>query len=292
MAQTAWAGHDAQLHPTTLATDIHAGQVSSGRQGLSSRPTVQYPSAAPALPRVLLAPPLIRACEHPTHMHVALLVAYELRRQGTAHHRRHPRLCVAVEARPCSRVCHVCQHASPGLATEGPRGRALNLHLGSPLLENRRERMGVQDSALLGGRQPAFPSTLNEAGREHWRLDYTKPRGLTWSDDNHIGIPAGHGGDHTDRHYSRRHERDPMDNTRANRYEQRHGGDPRGWLREEARRGCTRGAHLLVGNCPRQTFGSGDRGPLALDRVDAPSSPGRWAPAWGLRVEHTPMFRG
>ncbi|KAE8819679.1 hypothetical protein D1007_02339 [Hordeum vulgare] len=171
-------------------------------------------------------------------------------------------------------------------------GRALNLHLGSPLLEIRREKMRVQDSAPLEGRHPAFPGALHRVGKEYRRLDYINPRGLTRSDDNHIGTRTSHGGDHADRHYSRRHERDPMDSPSANKYEQWHEGDPRGWLREDAQHGCTRGANLLVGSCPRETSGSGDRGPLALDRVDAPSCPGRVAPTWGLRAEHTPMFPG
>ncbi|KAE8790041.1 hypothetical protein D1007_35721 [Hordeum vulgare] len=137
---------------------------------------------------------------------------------------------------------------------------------------------GVQDSAQLGGHHPAFPGALHEVGREYRRLDRINPWGLTRSDDNHISTPTCYEGDHSDPHYSRRHERDPMDSPRAIRYEQNRGGDLRGWLHEDAQRGCTRGVHLLVGSCPTPTSGPGDRGPVALDRVDAPSCPGRGAP--------------
>ncbi|KAE8791658.1 hypothetical protein D1007_33861 [Hordeum vulgare] len=163
---------------------------------------------------------------------------------------------------------------------------------GLPLLEIWGEKMGVRDSSSLGRRHPAFPDVLHGVGREHRRPDYINPCGHTRSNDNHISARTGYKGDNTDRHYSKRHARDLTDNPRANRYEQQHGDSPWGWLHEDAQRGCSRGAHLLVGSCPRQTSGSGDRGPLALDRVDAPSCPGRGAPARGLRVEHTPMFPG
>ncbi|KAE8766540.1 hypothetical protein D1007_62216 [Hordeum vulgare] len=137
----------------------------------------------------------------------------------------------------------------------------------------------------MGGRHPGSPAHFTEWGGKYRRLDYINPHGLTWSVHNHIGTPMSHGGDHANNQYSRRHERDPTGIPNANRYEQLHEGDPRGWLSEDAQHGCTRGAHLLVGSFPRTRLGvgSGDLSPSCLCRG---------APAWGLRVEHTPMFPG
>ncbi|KAE8783804.1 hypothetical protein D1007_42682 [Hordeum vulgare] len=215
--------------------------------------------------------------------HVTLLVAYELRRQRTARHRwvrghaHHLGFSVG-EARLCPRVSRVRQPVPPGLATERRRERASNLHQRSPPQGIRREHMGVQDPTPLGGRHPSFPGTLPGAGREYQRPDYINPRGLMWADDKHTGTPTSCGGDPAGHHYNRRHERDPTDRPRTNKYEQRCGGDPKGWLHEGAQPGYARGAHVLVGSSLRQASSSGDRGPLALDKVDAPSCLGRGAP--------------
>ncbi|KAE8785625.1 hypothetical protein D1007_40699 [Hordeum vulgare] len=152
--------------------------------------------------------------------------------------------------------------------------------------------MGVQDPAPLGRPHPAFPRTLSGAGRDYQRPDYINPRGLTRAGENHTGTPTRRRAAPAGHHNNMRHKRDPTDRPRTTRYEQHYRADPRGWLRGGAQREYARGAHLLVGSCLRQASGSRDRGPLALDRVDAPSCPGRGGPAWGRRVEHTPMFPG
>ncbi|KAE8789988.1 hypothetical protein D1007_35749 [Hordeum vulgare] len=116
--------------------------------------------------------------------------------------------------------------------------------------------MGVPDSALWEG-VTSIPRRTSRSGEGVPESRLHHPRGLTRSDDNHIGTPMSHEGDHADPHYSKRHDHDPTDSPSANRYEQRHRGDLREWLREDAQHGCTRGAPLLVGSCPRQTSGSG-----------------------------------
>ncbi|KAE8771567.1 hypothetical protein D1007_56522 [Hordeum vulgare] len=83
VAWTVRVGYDAKLHPATLTADVHAGEASGGRRGLPSSPTMQHPRVAPAIPSFTLDCYLVRASQHPTHKHDALLLAYELRHQHT-----------------------------------------------------------------------------------------------------------------------------------------------------------------------------------------------------------------
>ncbi|KAE8776584.1 hypothetical protein D1007_50694 [Hordeum vulgare] len=213
---------------------------------------MQHPRVAPTLPRVPLAPPLVRASQHPTHRHVALLVAYELRRQRTAVSEV---TCVTSGSPPQEKPDIVPAWAM----SVSPRRWDLQQkdHTSAPQTSItapqgiRQEWMGVQDSAQLGGRHPEFLDTLHVAGREYERPVYINPRGLTRGDDNHTSTPTRRGGDPAGHHYSRMYERDPTNRPRTKRYEQCYGGDPRGWLREGAQRGYARGAHLLVGSCLR-----------------------------------------
>lgn len=173
VARTTWAGHGAQLPPSTPAPDGHAGQTSGEHQGSPSSPTVQHPRVAPAPPRASLAPPLIRACQHPTHRHVAPLVAYELRRQRTARgrrakgHARHLGLSAAGEARRRPYASRAHQPAPPGLATEGPRERA-------------RERISNLPPRLAPAGDPSGADKDARLGST-WRASPSVPRRAPWS---------------------------------------------------------------------------------------------------------------
>ncbi|KAE8816583.1 hypothetical protein D1007_05921 [Hordeum vulgare] len=155
----------------------------------------------------------------------------------------------------------------------------------APPQGTRREPPEARFLAALGDRCPAFPGALQGTRREYRRPDYINSWRRTLFDDDRVGTRPDFGGSSTGYHSSRRHTHDLTSSPRVDRYEQHRGGRPREWFRGDAQRGCPREAHLLAGSCFRQTSGSGDRGPLAWERVvDAPLHPGREALARGCRV--------
>ncbi|XP_044981034.1 uncharacterized protein LOC123448264 [Hordeum vulgare subsp. vulgare] len=158
------------------------------------------------------------------------------------------------------------------------------------LMGIRQELLEARDSATLGRRHPAPTGAVNRTWREYRRPDDINPWRRAQFDDDRASTQPGYEGSSADHYRGPRRARDPAGSPHANMYDQHCGGGTQGWLREDIQRGYPHGAHLLVGSFFGQTSGSGVRGPIAWGWVDAPSYPSQEAPAWGLRVEHTPMF--